>query len=536
MDSMSSPKDNATNQNDMIHVCCKCNSVFDDSADIAAHKLQNYCTNITALDENCMDEIFKYLSVNDLAAISLTCKRYKELAERYFYLNRETEPIYIKCTVQRTEFTFQSDEYFAYEKQFASLIRSVYAYFDPPPINRNSFEFIQMNCAKQLRLLKLFIRDFESCVDSEIKVEYGELIKDKLKHLNVLEITNIFSDDLYASLLKHCENVQKLQIFLNCETDKIYQALDRIQNIYGNAWLNHSYPNLKTLTLCLPNIIPIDLTNFAQLNTQLIRFVSSNVTAIRSMCRSNWKLDYAALLFRNRERFMQCQSDIVEWCKRNPCKCLEVVLAFYFLTPEIFQTALHLQNIKSLHIFDMRDIFSANIQLSAPNITSLCIFYIGILTDEIASELEKFFPNLKKLNLRTTFSPAHELDIFKDNVIPIMNHFKHLEHLWYSYYAQLEFNANDINELNESRSKLMDACPLTIHVNSWNCGDVEEIYPKETNFIKIKSNWCPFCEHCANSDNCDADQRLNIPNTHPYETRIPEWEFEESLETSWDRT
>lgn len=72
------------------------------------------------LDVLCLDNIFKFLTPNDLAVMSLTCSKYKYLAENFFDLHCTTRPIRI---FPRNDIIFQIHS--LYEKCFHSLIRHI---------------------------------------------------------------------------------------------------------------------------------------------------------------------------------------------------------------------------------------------------------------------------------------------------------------------------------------------------------------------------------------------------------------------------
>lgn len=498
------------------YTCAKCDFEFLSVTELEAHNSQEFCTNITALDENCLDMIFKFLSPNDLAAMSLTCKRYKELTERYFYLNCETEPIFIQCTVENTEFLFQSADRFAYEETFSSLIRSVYVCCEPELMN-HSFEFIRNNCAKRLRSLSLFASEIES----KIKVEQGVIIKDQLEFLKKLKITNITSEDVYATLLQHCKHLEVLEIFENFAEFTNEQSTETT-----TVWLNQTYANLKSVTVCISKLDSMDFTNFFQLNPQLKNVIVANGSAIKSLCRSDLNLNYAALLFQCKKQYQDVNSDIIEWCKRKHCDKLELVLKFHPIDETMIRTAINLNNIRSLHLYDARAIFSTNIKLKAPTITELCLKNIIAITDDMSARLDAIFPNLCELKMKIIFDADNEIERFNDKIMPIMNHFKKLKHFWFTCLANYQFT--DINELNQARSTLMDACQMTIHINSLNNDDLDSIQ-SQMDFIKIQSNWSPFCTLCVNSENEDVDQRVPLPNTDL--DYIPEIEFNEHFDS-----
>lgn len=84
---------------EIVYSCYNCNSQFISGKEFKYHISQEFCTKLDQLDVNCMDHIFKYLSANDLAAMSLTSERYKYMARKFFHNNCKTEPILIKQDV-----------------------------------------------------------------------------------------------------------------------------------------------------------------------------------------------------------------------------------------------------------------------------------------------------------------------------------------------------------------------------------------------------------------------------------------------------
>lgn len=500
MDQFSSKKEN---------FCFECDSEFDDVTHFEAHKQQKYCTNITALDGICMDIIFKYLSFNDLAAFSSTCKHYKELAERYFYLNCDPEPIRIGSFGKTIKFCFKSSEKYAYERNFSSLIRSICVYGDRS-VDVNPFSFINGNCAKDLKSLKMFGLRINLNGSKCCQIN-GKMIENQLKHLKELKLLDC--NGMHYELLKYCANLQTLTILV----DHIGESTE---NDYESTWTNKMYPNLKSFTLCVPYSVNIDLTNFLKLNRNLKRIICSNISAIKSICSAENKFEYAALVFHpedNDQAYLSVQNDIVDWCKRECCKQLELGIRFYDVTEVICRSVIGLQNLIAIHFcMDEKRILPETINILAPNITKLCIVLSDdYMTNDRLDEIDKFFPNLNELNLKITTSSIYFENTFKNHVLPIVSRFNHLKYFKFMNMFEMEFSNDDIIELNQARSLLENACDLIIILERQHFDQIQ-FNESDLSIVQIQPDeddaFCLLCSYAYYQNPGDRLQCQRIEN------------------------
>lgn len=478
--------------NGLMYRCSGCDSKFSIFEDFQKHAVQPFCKEINNLDENCMDIIFKYLSPNDLASLSMTCRRFKELAERYFYLKRETEPIYINATPRSVAFTHKSIQYYKYEKVFQSLIRSVFVMFR----NANSIDvcnFIKENCATNLFAMKL-VSEFGAEV--AMNGTHSEILKDHLKHIRDLKLINISTNDLYQVFLRHCTSLRTLTI----EYDKY-----AFQNhcLYGDTWLNRTYPHLETLIIGIPDFVQIDLTNFLRLNPNLKEIVCNNSSAIESLCESEAKIPSVVLIFSSEESFVSQRCKVREWCRLKNSKNFELVIP-EIEEGEVIQACAKLPNLTAFHCgCNLDEIFELDICF--PDIVKLCIdLTFNEPADELYDQFVKTFPNLRELRIRIDLNQDEPT---KDHVLLILNRFNKLERFLLSN-CDVTISENDFEAMNSVRSKLEDVPKVILYTDS----DHLDVFETRGDAVTIESNLFHLgCKLCGLSSYNDPENGFEIP-------------------------
>lgn len=102
------------------------------------------------IQNDAMDEIFKYLSPNDLATISRTSHKMEELAKSFF--KRRHRCGIIKINLNEDE-TIERCNQENYEIRFCSLINHVYLriYAIESFSLENLFEYVKLNCSTSIQ-------------------------------------------------------------------------------------------------------------------------------------------------------------------------------------------------------------------------------------------------------------------------------------------------------------------------------------------------------------------------------------------------
>lgn len=364
--------------------------------------LQQNQINFIDLDVVCMETVFKFLSLRDLAAMSLTCKIYKAEAERFFKMHREShcKPINIKSTNEDVDFEFKAGAEYAYERVFEKMIRSVDCNFYGSFTNDDT-EFIKEYCADQLRSLTLNFVNGRG--DEIIDGSPIEVMRDQLKDIKDLKVTNFIVRDLHNEILRYCEKLECLTI----EVDR--GGHDEYYGVYADNWLMQTYPQLTTLKLCMPKYMCVHIDSFLALNPNVNHFVCSNIWSIFDVCQSEAEFQSVAFIFFHEHDFTWLMDAMREWTKKKLFHELELVISIYEFQSDVMSgLATTFENITSLHLGHNIDFFIyCDLNVSLPSVKMLCVDFEAYegspppSTRVVYAQLNKFFPNLCKLQMQT---------------------------------------------------------------------------------------------------------------------------------------
>lgn len=504
-----------------------------ESCDAKLNEIQQIEFPLNDLNEKCTNTVLKYLSPNDLVALSKTCKKQKQLAEKYFYLHCETEPIIItveylanrlpleserfetrsklmrfsvgakhtKCNEKPKHgvmFDFKKSKEYAYEREFTSKIRSIHLILNPYKINshvnpghryqiKNGFQFIQRNCAKDLVSLRLngYYVDEISSFDSHI-------IRTQLAGLKRLEMNNIF---VSKSVLSCCEQLEFLTFSLDLRDNSEHDKCNRHLNS-DNSWLNCGYPNLNELSFSVPELIHVDLRPFLTQNANLKTIACSGFYAIKSLFQTTNHYRRVTLKFQCNSHYAATLGYIIN--RRFTCDELEIVMKMRKIKIDIFDVMNNLKNLVAAHwIMDSTMVdHLPRTNLSMPTLKKICMTSSDILlTDDIADSLDRMFPNLIELDLKVCLAPT-DLE-YTNQLFAIVNRFKNLEFLKIEHKFEIKFREIDMIKCNLIRSMLPNASKFVIALDSKNYFDYTLA---EDASITVQPFSGLFCKHCSECD------------------------------------
>lgn len=227
---------------------------------------------ICKMDIDCCEETFDYLTLKDLRALGLTCKRMNAIAVHIF---KESYPAAITYV---SDGSIKTNDIHLHG--YTRVIRSIKMFLG----NMCDFIYIATNKFDSLKHVEFDHTDL--CADRI------DRIKKILGQIETLELDRChFTGNLYEDMLKFCVNLKRLEV----RSDSCNETVPIIGN--GNNWLTQKYPNLEEFKLDLPiaarRIVEFD-TFFLQ-NRSIRRFVVSTSilkTNIASIMSSNLKLDF----------------------------------------------------------------------------------------------------------------------------------------------------------------------------------------------------------------------------------------------------
>lgn len=390
---------------------------------------------IFKLDIDCFDEIFEYLSVDDLHSFGQTCTRMNKVAGEYFKQNYSYAD---KYCVNNGIYTFYSDQYEISYSEFIH-IPGFNQFIDRILIrgtNLGALEYIKRNrnkfSIKHIYLLGFYINND--------RIEY---LKPLLPQLESVRIQKCDVDgDLYELMLKYCENLKEIYV--------------QESNISEHNWLLHEYPKLERFEI---------LPRRSNRITQLGQFFLHNRKIQRFSTDPEFFWTHRDVLAK-----ANIELDILEFkiflegiCRR------ETFDALLGLLNRLYEQSFY----KRFFIFNYEvDDISSNFLASVNGLELLCI---GLFKDSY--NIHQLI-NLKELTIlsRTTVEQMEVLAdslvqlerLYIDNcgsidvVMPFVRHSPKLNKI--TFVPPPTRKVLDLKMLNEERAKLFGARKITFYM------------------------------------------------------------------------
>ncbi|XP_055306451.1 uncharacterized protein LOC129570762 [Sitodiplosis mosellana] len=230
---------------------------------------------IFKLDIDCFDEIFEYLSLEDLHSFGQTCKTMQQVTGQYFkrnYVGAEKftneDGIYTVCSgiEHRTKISGFN--------QFINYTSHYHNELGP-------LQYIQGHGAEFASINEIYL---VCCEINEATVKSVEKILPKIEVVRVRQCTIV--GDYYDKFLKFCGNLK----FIYVQDD-----VGDIVKERKNPWLQREYPSLETFQLTARNSFKVnDLNSFFERNPSIRTFLTTSGVLWRhcpELLRSNAKLD-----------------------------------------------------------------------------------------------------------------------------------------------------------------------------------------------------------------------------------------------------
>lgn len=208
---------------------------------------------IFKLNVDCFDEIFGWLSLDDVYAFGQTCKRLQQIAGQYFHLQYSAASA--GCANNGIYISGLKVNGFS---QFIKKV-SILLY----KIDDARFPYIEANCSQWLRQIHLMFVNL-----TDIK---SDCVRRILSKVETLELNHcIIHGNIYERFLAFCPNVNRLYMrYSDSSTD--------VQDL----WLMQKYPNLKHLEwLKLADDTEVDLLSTFFMRNPNIRSFATTATFI----------------------------------------------------------------------------------------------------------------------------------------------------------------------------------------------------------------------------------------------------------------
>lgn len=213
---------------------------------------------ICQLIEDCLFEIFDYLTFKDLVSLGGTCKLMRKLV-----CNALQKDYAARISKFRFNCHGEPQNEYTYNKWFSGFIKRVHV--DNVTLQHLRFIGSSFDMLNAIVFFK-----------SKLSAKGVEYIKPKLSTIETIELVDCeYDGDLYNGLLKLCVNLKNLHIkapFLTNINTNIIPGI-------GNEWLLHNYSMLEELELNLTSQKPIE-----ELNTFFERNPKIRMLSITSFC------------------------------------------------------------------------------------------------------------------------------------------------------------------------------------------------------------------------------------------------------------
>lgn len=412
--------------------------------------------------DDCIQTVFRWLTLDDLSSVSSTCEKLNELAGEFF--QRKYPENEMGFRLQKTGFEKETDE--KYKKHLFKYVRNakVAAHLSKSaPIN--SFNFLKLNCCESLKEIQFYWIIFDP------NLPYGEIIQNELLNLESIAFISCSINDLIKEFLKYCLNLRHLTV---------KDGFAPLHKHFDENWTKTAIPGLESLTYYIDHErYRNNLLQFMQLNQQLKNVACSGVDVMQSIVvQSPIVFDHLSFRFYNENEFQQA----FEILKSSSCSAKTIQL--------IFDTPINTESInllaglasvvplQALHFTHVCDCNSNDEQFSLMlnSFQALRIFHLkfGDLSPKDILSISTKLPSLCELHLRQYFGNKyrmfHEKNGLKDFLMAFVKHTKNLKIIAiHGLKANDCYDANsiiiidDLIELSANRKKIVGGCPITIY-------------------------------------------------------------------------
>lgn len=192
------------------------------------NNIENSTTELQSLHQYVLDEIFRYLPLNDVCSLYEAGMR--DSTGDYFKRKYKSKRISVR--IERGEIHVKPQE--RYVQCFAEYIQDVNIFGGDIEL----FKYVASNLnrsPKKIRFTNL-LHTWPTAA-----IHYGECLKETLKNVEIVEFrVSRSSGEFFNSILKHCKNMKSLRI-------RSYNAKeDRMYNLRSN-WFYQKYPTLESI-------------------------------------------------------------------------------------------------------------------------------------------------------------------------------------------------------------------------------------------------------------------------------------------------
>lgn len=401
------------------------------------------------MDNDCIESICDWLSLNDLCSFSLTCKRIYKLANQYFYRQYKNHRMEIVNELSGPRINTKE----CYAKCFRANVRNIRitsVYWNVKPIHL--FTFLRMNCCENLQELEL------DTINLKSGQPYGEQMLTQLEHLTTISFINCSVYDIYNGFLRYCNGLKRLvvkeekSIRMNC------------------TWMFHVYPHLESLIYYVPecyNVPP--LTEFFRLNPRVKRVACSGDRMLNIIANTSITLDYLTLRIEHAILFNATFSVLKMMCEQKRVHRLKLEFGWYVIfSAEMANSVADLATFTAL---DGLSFATKELQLTSYHpiirrqfngVKSLRLEVSQPITEQIFHRITFTVPNVEEIHLHPWW---HQFIVnFRICIGILAAQLKQLKIIVIHRIDADIISVNSIVQMDIWRKQLSDACPLSIYL------------------------------------------------------------------------
>lgn len=411
--------------------------------------ISNKSTGLVDINDDCIDTIFDWLSLDDLSAMGATCEKLLELAGKFFQRKYPENQIGIR--VLETGIEPEIDE--KYKKHLIAFFRNVkIADHSNKPALIPLFKHLKWNCCENLRELEFYWMNFDA------KTPYGDMIADQLANLESIAFVGCSIKDLFEMFLKYCSNLKHLTI---------KDGFAPLQEYFDAEWTHQLYFKLEGITYYIDHENYRDnFHHFFQINQQIKTVACSGLNVMQTIFESKLHLELLSLRFYNESEFQVMIDDLQ--------KCSAKKLQLIFDTPISFTSVSLLMKLGRSKSFQILHCTYApeicnEVQFASllKSMEHLEIFHLKFdrLSDEDLTSLSLHLPCLTELHLQQYL--GNPLQLFRSNgfkafLMPFVENAKNLKKIVIHKPNACIYDCNEliesIDDPIEFRTDLIELC------------------------------------------------------------------------------
>lgn len=435
----------------------------------------------TALNNDCILEILKYLSLDDLGAVSVTCEKLQQLGGEHFQ-KKYPELVSSAITIKDSNGVIGFENSENYKRYFSRLFENVKILFWKVGMGDRLLEFLRINCCKTIKKIEF------DC--SKWSVAFAEGIADFLGSVEtisfVLTPNYVFCFDDILNCSSHLKNL------------KIVCCTDRLKFPIANC------PKLETFEFegSLP---PIQhFTKFLEINPTIRRVtwrqIRFNIDLVKRFLIMIAESQVEELLFDwnancSNESAQSIQNELGLLNMRSTFKRFELYLLSASNTVINFVELAHLKSFSGFHLNSIYPHHSdphVSAFNSFINLTTLSID--GNVSEMLAVNLSQHLVNLKTLNLYRTYSNVKEVYSIESQIAAFVRNTPKLAEIFIPFRKNVML---DVSKLNMDRAMLKGATKLIIHLRqdvakNFDVATYEFVNIKRIKIIKFEKPNVPF--------------------------------------------